>query len=493
QAAHFHAEFFRDLVVSASPASRSDTKLRGLTLCIREIDNIRTALDWAFSPTGDPALGITLTAAYAPVWIHFGLIVECRNRVGGALDHLDPQSGLSALHQMRLLFTFGDVLFLTMGPVERAKMAMTKALEIAENLDDIDTQLQILRALWAIHQETVECHLGRSPAERFCHVARAATDPSYAPVAKRVMGYTLHCAGNQHEAQLHFERMLELYGAPKVQRQADTFQFDYDQRVLGRSMLARVLCVRGLLDQAIEQAQVSLEEGQAANHELSLWWALRLAVVPAAVMPGDLGAAERAVTMSMDIATRHNVNYMKILSRCLEGHLLVRQGDCARGLTLLRTALDECNRTGWTIFSSEFLAVLAESMLGLGQLAEGLATVHQAMANGEHGGERWYVAELLRIEGELLLEAGGEEAEAAAERRSIGALDVARQQGALFWELKAAMSLARLRISQGRPGDAIEVLSPVYDRFAEGFETADLKAADQLMAAFALGFSPLAH
>src|SRR5262249_46936859 len=71
QAAHFHAEFFRDLVVSASPASRSDTKLRGLTLCIREIDNIRTALDWAFSPTGDPALGITLTAAYAPVWIHF--------------------------------------------------------------------------------------------------------------------------------------------------------------------------------------------------------------------------------------------------------------------------------------------------------------------------------------------------------------------------------------------------------------------------------------
>src|SRR5262249_25472240 len=145
---------------------------------------------------------------------------------------------------------------------------------------------------------------------------------------------------------------------------------------------------------------------------------------------------------------------------------------------------DESSRTGWTIFSSEFLGALAESLLGLGQHAEGLSTVHQALASAERGGERWYVSELLRIRGELLLEAGGEESEEVAERCCLEALDVARQQSALFWELKVAMSLARLRIRQGRPDDASQVLSPVYDRFTEGFETADLKAAERLMAAF---------
>jgi predicted ATPase len=101
----------------------------------------------------------------------------------------------------------------------------------------------------------------------------------------------------------------------------------------------------------------------------------------------------------------------------------------------------------------------------------------------DRGGERWSVAELLRIKGEILLESDGDRFGTAAEECFAGALDVARQQGALFWELRAAMSLARWRGRQGRSDDAKPILAPVYDRFTEGLETADLRAARVLLAA----------
>ena len=88
---------------------------------------------------------------------------------------------------------------------------------------------------------------------------------------------------------------------------------------------------------------------------------------------------------------------------------------------------------------------------------------------------------MLRIKGELLLLQGAAGAAATAEDHFRRALDLARRQGALSWELRAATSLARLRRDQGRPADALALLQPVYDRFTEGFDTADLKATKDLL------------
>jgi predicted ATPase len=95
--------------------------------------------------------------------------------------------------------------------------------------------------------------------------------------------------------------------------------------------------------------------------------------------------------------------------------------------------------------------------------------------------ERWLIAELLRIKGELLLLQGGSSAAAMAEDYFRQALDWARRQGALSFELRAATSLARLLRDQGRSADALALLQPIYDRFTEGFETADLKTAKALL------------
>jgi predicted ATPase len=131
----------------------------------------------------------------------------------------------------------------------------------------------------------------------------------------------------------------------------------------------------------------------------------------------------------------------------------------------------------------EFKGSLAMALAGLGQLDEALEAVNDAVASAGEGenGQRWYVPELLRIKGEVLLRQGADGAVSSAEDCSNEAGELAREQGALFWELRVALSLARLRMIQSRHDDAKQILAPVYERFAEGFGTADMLAARQLL------------
>jgi predicted ATPase len=124
---------------------------------------------------------------------------------------------------------------------------------------------------------------------------------------------------------------------------------------------------------------------------------------------------------------------------------------------------------------------MAEALGRAGQIADGLAAIDEAIERCERTGEHWVMSELVRIKGELLRVQAAPGAAAAAEEHFRQALDWARRQSALSWELRAATSLARLLRDHGRPADAMALLQPVYDRFTEGFDTADLKAAKALL------------
>jgi predicted ATPase len=209
-------------------------------------------------------------------------------------------------------------------------------------------------------------------------------------------------------------------------------------------------------------------------------------------MTGDLVAAKQSVTMLLNLATSLSAPFWKTLAQCLEGKLLIRRGEFAKGLVVLRGALDTCERTGWTICYPEFLGALAEGFAGLGQLTEALATIDQALATANRGGERWFVPELLRNKGEVLLRGASDQSISAAELCFIEALDVAREQEALSWELRIALSVARLRIGQDRQDDARQHLTRVYERFTEGFETPDLLSAKAMLQSLQAGSTSLA-
>jgi predicted ATPase len=128
-----------------------------------------------------------------------------------------------------------------------------------------------------------------------------------------------------------------------------------------------------------------------------------------------------------------------------------------------------------------FLGFLAEGLAGLGHLKEAVSQLERAIAWANHKGEVWYQAELRRMKGEFLLQQSEDLLADEAEDCFRIANEIAREQGALFWELRIAFSVAQLRMAQGRDDEARRLLAPVYDRFTEGFDTPALRAARALL------------
>jgi predicted ATPase len=293
-----------------------------------------------------------------------------------------------------------------------------------------------------------------------------------------MIGVSQHYLGDLPSARRHLEHVLVGYVTPD--QTSHIIRFHNDQRVVMSAFLARVLWLQGFPDQATRAAHSSVENARAANHTISLCLALAHAACPLALLTGDLAAAEHYGTMLLNHSTRHALGRWRACGRSFQGVLVIQRGDVITGLRLLRAGLDEFGEAGSSLL--QFLAFLMAEALGrAGQYADGLAAIDEAIARSERTAELWAVAELMRVRGELLLLQGATGAAAAAEGLFRQALDWARRQGASSWELRAATSLARLLLSQRRSAHAMAVLQPVYDRFTEGFDTADLIAAKQLL------------
>src|SRR5215469_9533001 len=479
-AARRHAEFYRDLFASRRLDSQVPGEDEDMEQFTREIDNVRAALDWSFSSAGDAEIGVTLTAAYVPGWLHAALPTECSERTERAMNNLTPGMNVSVPLRMQLHFGFGLMPAYTMSPVEPAKAALTKALALAEQIGDLQAQFQILWGLWVLNSESGECHTTYVVTEQLSFVARRIGDPSARLMAQRLRGFVLEMQGQHQQARECSEYVVRHYVAPTDRRLTAWGQFD--QRVLARAMLARALWFQGYAEQAMDQARLSLEEAQRTNFPLSIGEALRVAVCDIALMTGDLETADQSITTLLEIATSRNAPFWGIFGRCLRGKLLVIRGDFAQGSALLRTELEFCERAGWPIWYPEFIGAMAEGLFGLGQVAEARAALDKGLASADHGGERVYCPELLRLKGELLLRQAIGQSGSSAEPSFSAALCLARRQRALALELRAALSLARLRVTKGRHDEARRILAPIYDRFTEGLDTADLKAAEDLLA-----------
>ena len=255
----------------------------------------------------------------------------------------------------------------------------------------------------------------------------------------------------------------------------------FDMRVSTHYFQARILWLQGFADQALCAIEDNVEEGHEIGHALTFCSVLGQGACPITFLAGDLAAAARHGAMLLDHTERHPVRLWQVWARCFAGLVTARRGDLAGGLATLRVELEQA---GEARFLPRFLLLLGELAACLGEAGEvvpGLAIVDATLGRSRSRDEGWYLAELLRIKGELLLKQAAEESVSAAEECFREARELAREQGALFWELRVALSLARLRQNQGRSADAIACLQPVYDRFTEGFGTADLIAAKLLL------------
>ena len=252
--------------------------------------------------------------------------------------------------------------------------------------------------------------------------------------------------------------------------------FRRDPHVLARLRLARVLGLRGHMDKAYAEARASFEMAKSSGAGITVSWVVHDALCPIALMVGDFTAAEAAIAAMSDWATRMNATLWKTMAACWKGKLLIERGEFAGGIELLSPALEACEQSGWQMGYAQFLGCVAEGLAGLGHLEEAAAELI-VQSPGQTTRER-DVAELARMKGEILLQ---QERAAEAEDCFRTANEIAREQGALSWELRTALSLARLRKTQGRHGEVRLLLAPIYERFTEGFDTPDLRAARALL------------
>jgi hypothetical protein len=370
------------------------------------------------------------------------------------------------------------------GTVPEIGTAWAKAVEIAEKLDDAEYELRSLRGLWSFHIGNGQYRDALTLAQRFSSLAADRSDPGDRLIGDRLIGISQHYLGEQFSARRYLERMLTPY--LPFQHRSHIVRFQLDQRVTASAFLARILWLQGCPIQAMRAAESSVEDAQATRHAVSVCYAVTVAACPIAIWIGDLVAAERYVEMLLD-QSRHALALRRAFGQGHHGVLVIKRGEIVRGLKLLRASLDEIAEARSALGLIMFLDVMAEALGRSGQIADGLAAIEEALAWTERTEGLWATAELLRIKGELLLLQGAPGAAAAAEDHFRQALDWARRQGALSWELRSATSLARLWRGQGRPMEAMALLQPVYDHFTEGFETADLKAAKALLDALASG------
>lgn len=472
-----HAEYCRDLLATAQ------LELHGLPAAVwlaaygSQIDNVRKALDWAFSATGDKEIGIAIAVTAVPLWMQMSLMSECRTNVERGLAYLGANFPDNSEMRMRLYAALSLSLMYTAASGREVDAAWTTTLALAEERGDADYQL---RAVWGLFAGAINTSGFVKALELAKRFRALASDVNEQLIGERIIGVALHFLGDQAGAREHTERMLNQYVAPE---HADhMIRFQNNQYVAARRVLAPVLWLQGYPDQAMRAAEQAVVDSVAIDHALSLCNNLAQSACPLALLTGNLPAAERYIALLLDNSERYALDIWHAYGRGFRGILMMKHGDLQGGLPLLSAAASDLRRAEFTQFYTPFLSVVANALAITGRAAQGLVAIDEALARSEVTSERWTFAELLRVKGEVLLRHDTADSAHGAEDMFRRSLDWARRQGALSWELRTANSLARHMKRSRRHAEARALVAPVFARFSEGFATEDLMTAKSILA-----------
>jgi predicted ATPase/DNA-binding winged helix-turn-helix (wHTH) protein len=471
-----HAEYYRNLFERAEGEASARSTGEWLADYAREIDNLRAALDWAFSSDGDASIGAALTVSAIPLWFELSRFPECRQRTESAIALVGPSAG--DVKVMQLHAAFAASLFHTSGPIYETVDAWATTLQIATTLGATEYQLRALWGLWSFRLNSGEHQAALALADEFGRLVRSRGNQADLPIADRMMGTSLHYLGDQCGARQHVERMLENYVGTTEYRYIVRFQLA--PRMATKSILARVLWLQGFSDQALRIAEQNVKDALTVGHTVTLFNVLMAAGL-VALLAGDEAAASYYVAQQLDHSQRQAMSIWTSWAQGVNGILLIQKGDAVRGLEILQKTMEHLHEVKSFPRFGMFSGSTAIGLAQTGRIDDGLAVIGEAIDECERNSEGWIVPELIRVKGTLLQMGGAKSQAEKSEDHFRRSLQLAQSQGALAWELRAATSLARLMHRQGHDADARACLQPVFGRFTEGFGTADLIAAKQLL------------
>ena len=311
--------------------------------------------------------------------------------------------------------------------------------------------------------------------EDLLRLSRQRNDSAGLVLGHLSFGRSLMFAGRFALSRSHLEEAIALYDP--ISHRMLVHRSGTSPQVASQAFLGNVLFCLGYPDQALARSNAAIAEARRLAHPPSLALSLVLAARLLSLV-GDDAALDKRADELIAVAIEQGFPYWRAQGTIYRGWVKVKNGDVTEGISLLRSGSAAYRATGSEAWMPQIIALLARACEIAGQIEEAVALLDDALQIIERTGERWFAAELYRHKGQLLLRQGHPE---AAEELYRKALSIAREQEAKLWELRAAVSLARLRRDQGRRAEARDLLAPVYGWFTEGFNTPDLKEAKALL------------
>jgi predicted ATPase len=288
-------------------------------------------------------------------------------------------------------------------------------------------------------------------------------------------GRNLAFVGRFASSRSHLETVLELYDP--ISHRSLAHQTGFHPHLVSQAWLGIDLLCLGFPEQALAQSSATIAGAQREAHPLTL--AVNLSNDARLLsLVGDDAALDERADQLFAVATEQDFPLYGAQGTIYRGWVKVKNGDVTEGTSLLRRGSVAYRATGAKLLVPHFVALLADACEIAGQIEESSTLLDDALRIVERTGERWLEAELNRHKGRLLLR---QQHTDAAEGLYHKALNIAVEQEAKLWELRAAVSIARLRRDQGRYAEARDLLAPVYGWFTEGFGTPDLKEAKALL------------
>jgi class 3 adenylate cyclase/predicted ATPase len=414
-------------------------------------------------------------------------LVEAASQLSRALDLIGHLPGTSALRREQIKFQVELVTVLmhvkgygapeTKLAADQALSLIEKAEALGEPPEDPMLLFSVLYGFWVVNVAAFNGTAARELAAQFLALAEKQRTTGPLMLAHRMMGMTMMSIGHLDNGRAHLDRALALYDP--AEHRALAIRFGTDARIAILEWRSRTLWLQGYPDAALKDVVNSIEGAQEISQAATMMHALAHSTI-SLILCGDYPAASVRAQQLVVLAEEKGSLYWKANAMMWHGCVSVLTGRAAEAIEILTPALAAYRSTAATIYTPFVSLHLARACAELGQVGDAWHHLDEAMMAAEKTQEKWVEAEIHRTAGEIALispEADAVRARACFER----ALAVAREQKAKSWELRTAMSLARLRRDQGKPRQAHDLLTPVYGWFTEGFDTRDLKEAKALL------------